>query len=101
MDASDVESALKLTEITPQNIFSVINVISRYVLEHGASDKTALDAIPLSMMRSILCAEKQVFFRIFPKRSWTGEIKLLLSFSEAHPKPTTCSIESNGRRFNT
>jgi hypothetical protein len=45
MDSSDVQNALRLTEITPQALFASINIISRYVMEYGATDKTALDAI--------------------------------------------------------
>jgi hypothetical protein len=45
MDPSDLQNALKLVELTPQNLFSSINTVSRYVLEHGAAEKSALDAI--------------------------------------------------------
>jgi hypothetical protein len=45
MNASDVERAVRMEEITPDNLFSALNVICRYILEHGAATKPALDAI--------------------------------------------------------
>jgi DEAD/DEAH box helicase/Helicase conserved C-terminal domain len=45
MDSSDIENALRFDDLTPSHLFSILNTISRYVLEHGATDKIALDAI--------------------------------------------------------
>jgi hypothetical protein len=45
MQASDVSQALDWRDPTPENVFSCLDTLSKYVMEHGASDKTALDAI--------------------------------------------------------
>jgi len=45
MDIAEVKSALLFEDLSPQALFSSLQVLSRYALEHGATDKVALDAI--------------------------------------------------------
>ena len=45
MEASDLKGALQLSEITTSALFSSLDIVSRYVLQYGATDENALDAI--------------------------------------------------------
>jgi superfamily II DNA/RNA helicase len=45
MEESDLLDALKWEEPTPENLFSCISTLSKYIMEHGATDTAALDAI--------------------------------------------------------
>lgn len=45
MRPADIQEALSWQVPTVDNLFSCLGIISRYVMEHGATDKVALDAI--------------------------------------------------------
>jgi hypothetical protein len=45
MRAADIQEALSWEVPTVANLFSCLDTLSRYVMEHGATDKVALDAI--------------------------------------------------------
>jgi hypothetical protein len=89
MNPSDLQGALQLPEITNATLFSSLNVVSRYVLQHGATDKYALDAIirlrDLSETEAIDATIKDVIYSLcreaglFPylpkeKLSWRDQV---------------------------
>jgi hypothetical protein len=45
MNAEIVQNALRQIGTTPGSLFAAVNTVSRYVMEHGASDRISLDAI--------------------------------------------------------
>lgn len=45
MQPGDIQEALKIEPTSANAIFDALKIISRYALEHGATEKYALDAI--------------------------------------------------------
>jgi hypothetical protein len=45
MQPTDLQNLLKTDPASPSEIFDVLKIVSRYALEHGATEKHALDAI--------------------------------------------------------
>src|ERR1700689_5481669 len=45
MNPSDLQAAIRISDVTATTLFSSLNIVSRFVLQHGATDKHALDAI--------------------------------------------------------
>lgn len=90
MRASDISDALRLEPLTPTSLFSCLTIISKYVLEHGAASRVALDAIirlrDLSEQRRIsdtamndaifsLCREAGLFpYLPESKLSWRDQV---------------------------
>jgi hypothetical protein len=89
MNPSDLQAALQLSEITNATLFSSLNTVSRYVLQYGATDKYALDAIirlrDLSETEAIDATIKDVIYSLcreaglFPylpkeKLSWRDQV---------------------------